>query len=833
VWFKPANPTSNAPRSTRAGKGAVLPVALAISAGLAVPLSAQQNSLEPTVGITTQPEGPFEGRFVSSVILIVAQPGKTEFLPPDRATDQLVRNQIRTGKGSREYSERIAADDIVRLNRLGRFQSVEQLIAEHDDGTITVTFRLQMQPIISDVQVTGNRRIKSNKLSEAIEFLAGTPVDQFELDRAARAIEDLYRNQGFYLVGVNVNLDELLETGIVLFEVREGLRTKITDIRFDGNSSFKNSELNREIKTRVAGIFERGPLDETQLRADERALARYYKDNGYLDARIGSLVQSSPDSREAIVTFYVEEGPLYSLNSIIIQYADEAETGPIMSAEQAVGLVEMKPGDTYSNRKVEDAVEKIKSAYGQMGYVDVRVQRQEARDPQDPLVDLVIGINQGQRFRLGLVNIKGNGTTRHEEIRKFLQVAPDRPLDSPAVERTRSLLASSRLFDTSNSPPRTAILRPDSESPRYRDLLVEVKEHNTGSFGFGAAVNSDNGLNGRISFTQRNFDVTDTPDSLGDFFSGKSFRGGGQTFSIVATPGTSLGEYSISLGDNSINDSTVGGSISANIRTRDYDEFDEDRRGVNGAITRRFGQRWRGSIDARFQSVDLSDITPESSTDLFDVEGKNEIVGLGFGLRRTTVPAQDRFRPTSGSIMQFGVEQVGLIGGDFDFTKLSAEHTVFLALSEDSLNRKTVLRLNTHVRYIPQGQDEVPTYERYHLGGKSMRGLAHRTVGPRGLRNDNGMPSDDPIGGTWSFYWGAELQQPLAGDSLALAFFMDTGTVGEEFSFDDYRVTVGTGIRLFVPQLSPAPLAFDFGFPVLKEDTDENRLFTFDVDVPF
>lgn len=128
---------------------------------------------------------------------------------------------------------------------------------------------------------------------------------------------------------------------------------------------------------------------------------------------------------------------------------------------------------------------------------------------------------------------------------------------------------------------------------------------------------------------------------------------------------------------------------------------------------------------------------------------------------------------------------------------------------------------------------DAPTFERYYLGGKSMRGFDFRTVSPRGVRQDNGLPSDDPIGGTWSFFWGAELQQPIYEDTLALAFFLDTGTVADEFTFDDYRVSVGTGLRVYIPLLSPAPLAFDFGFPILKEDTDEKRLFTFDVDLPY
>lgn len=789
-----------------------------------------QDTLVPAQPGEPEP-GPYDGRAVASVNLLVAEPDGEEFQPPDPATEQLVRNQLRTGKGSREYAGAIAADDIARLNRLGRFSSVELLLAERENGSIDVTFRMRLQPIIVDVQVTGNRRVSSTKIAQEIEFLAGTPVDQFELDRAARAIEDLYRNKGFHLAGVSVNLDELREKGVVLFVVREGLRTRITDIRFEGNAAFRTGLLSEEIETRETGIFRTGPLDDTVLRADERALARYYKDRGYLDARVGSAVTTSPDSREAIVTFYIEEGPLYTFRRVLARYAD-AEGAPVLTEAQIVGLIDMKPGDVYSEVKVERAVELVRSAYGQMGYADVNVQRQEIRDPGQPLVDLVLSIRQGQRFRTGAVQVTGNSVTRHEEIRKLVQVRPDRPLDTTAVDRTSGILSSSRLFETQQKPPRTAILQPDPAEPLYRDVLVEVTETNTGSLNFGAAVNSDAGVVGQISFTQRNFDITDTPDSVGDLFSGKSFRGGGQTFNIAAQPGSETGSYNISLSDNSINDSTIGGSVAAFIRTRDFDEFDQERRGFTGSLSRRFGERWQGSVRLRYESINITDIDESSSTDVFETEGEHLLSGLGFTLRRDSVPPQERFRPTRGSIIEVGAEQVGALGGDYDFTKLSADHTVFLSLYEGDMGSNTILRFTTNINYIPQGQDDAPTFERYFLGGKSLRGLAFRTVSPRGIRNDNGLPSDDPVGGTWSFFWGAEVQQPILGENLALAFFLDTGTVGEEFTLDDYRVTVGTGFRLYIPNLSPAPLAFDFGFPILSEDTDEDRLFTFDIDLP-
>lgn len=56
--------------------------------------------------------------------------------------------------------------------------------------------------------------------------------------------------------------------------------------------------------------------------------------------------------------------------------------------------------------------------------------------------------------------------------------------------------------------------------------------------------------------------------------------------------------------------------------------------------------------------------------------------------------------------------------------------------------------------------------------------------------------------------------------------------MNNDVTFDNYRASVGFGIRLITP-LSPVPLAFDFGFPILKEEGDRERLLTFTVDVPF
>jgi len=102
-----------------------------------------------------------------------------------------------------------------------------------------------------------------------------------------------------------------------------------------------------------------------------------------------------------------------------------------------------------------------------------------------------------------------------------------------------------------------------------------------------------------------------------------------------------------------------------------------------------------------------------------------------------------------------------------------------------------------------------------------------------GVRNDTGNLGKDKVGGDFSFFFGTQLERPVWRDLLGVAVFVDSGTVAEDFSFEDYRVTAGAGLRLYIPAFGQTPLAFDFAFPVRKQDTDDTQIFSFAFDLPF
>jgi outer membrane protein insertion porin family len=86
------------------------------------------------------------------------------------------------------------------------------------------------------------------------------------------------------------------------------------------------------------------------------------------------------------------------------------------------------------------------------------------------------------------------------------------------------------------------------------------------------------------------------------------------------------------------------------------------------------------------------------------------------------------------------------------------------------------------------------------------------------------------VGGQFRLLGSVEYMMPLTADDMIKAVaFVDYGTVEREITIaaDNFRVAPGFGFRISVPALGPAPLAFDFAFPVAKASTDNTQVFSF------
>ncbi len=744
-----------------------------------------------------------------------------------RITEQEVRNNIRAQVGS-PYDPEMIRGDVRRLEALGLFRYVDVFAELRDDGTVDLTYALTEQPLIREVQTVDNKLITDQALLAVVPLLRGGPRDDFLIETAKRNIQDLYRNRGHYLTTVEVDESELDETGILIFRIIEGPRVKVRAIEFEGNEAISAKQLRSQVDTKTAvPIFEKGALDEDQLDEDVASLDAYYKDRGYLDVRVDRRIELSPDNREAKVVFLVREGAVYTLGTIQVRRLPDGSEPTVYASQQLMAILEIRQGDVYSQDKVRKSVRAVEDAYGLLGYHGVVVQTFELRQPDRPVVDLALDINEGQFVMVGMVRILGNFLTKDKIIRRETELRPNRPLDGTEISHTKERLRTTRLF---GRPIGVTVQSADPMDNLYRDVLIEIKEQNTGSVNFGIAVGSDSGVFGEISVDQRNFDIADMPESFEELIRGRAFRGAGQRFQMVFRPGDEIFQYSVSVTEPNLFESEYSLRIGGSFFRRVFQDFDEQRISAEFGISRKLGDIWVASLNGRVSEVRLENIERDAPTEIFADAGPDMLTGLSLSLTRTTITTIRR--PGRGSQLELAYERVGALGGDFQFNKIGGEYTVFLTLYEDFLERKTTLRLNTRAAYA-FGDDRPPTYEQYYLGGRSLRGLDFREVSPKGIRADNGAVSDEAVGGEWLFFAGAQLEHPLLEETVTGVLFVDSGTVLDEVSFDKYRLSVGVGLRLYIEQFGPLPIAFDFGFPLLKEDEDEEQLFSFSAEIPF
>jgi outer membrane protein insertion porin family len=782
-----------------------------------------------------------------------------------RVTEREILNNIRVTAGQPFESAAVRAD-VATLYRLGQFDTVDATATVLPDGSVELVYTMVEQPIVRDLQVVGNKLISDQELRKAVPLYAGGPRDDFLLEQAVNRIKELYRKRGNYLAEVTVDETRLKDTGILILRIVEGPRVKVKELLFVGNASFTADELASEIDTRTAvPLFVKGELDEDRLIDDVAKLDAYYKDRGFVDVRVDRRIEVSPDSKEAKVVFVIAEGRRYRLRSVVFEGRGAEGPKPLVvfNEGQLGSLLAIHPGDIYSRLKIDKSIASIRDSYYLLGHVDVEITNRTVRVGEEPEVDLFLSVREGPRTIAGLVNIQGNFLTKDKVVRRLVRIQPGRVLDGRELELSRDRVRNSQIFndvritvqraeadeqdalelgagktaagagaaDASPDAAATAEARAALVRTEVRDILAEVKERNTGSVNFGVGLGTDSGVFGQFSVNQRNFDIADTPETFDELLAGRAFRGAGQQFTVSIAPGNEQSTFSLDFVDPHIFETDYSFRVSPFYRIRLFDDYNENRASAPFSISRRLGDFWSVGVNAAATWVELDDFDPDTPVEVFADRGPTTLLSVGFNVRRTDVDRQ--FRPSRGSSAELSVTQFASLDDVDPFTVFRAGYTQFFTVSEDFLGRRSTLRLSADVGYIVG--EEAPVYERFYLGGRTFRGFEFRSVSPKSVGNIDPTiaPGSDPIGGNWLFFLGAQYERPIFQNSFSGVLFIDSGTVTADPGFDQYRVAAGFGVRLYIPQFGPAPLAFDFAVPLLKEDKDETQVFSFSAEIPF
>jgi len=738
---------------------------------------------------------------------VAAQEGKTvksievQYVGHRTVAPERILSQISTEVGDSLSMAQID-EDVKSLYEGGDVENA-RILAENVSGGVELIVVVQTRALYGGVEFSGNTLIDDDKLRKKVELKVNDPIDESALQTAREEIQKLYRKKGFSEATVTYRIGAPSAQGYskVAFNVTEGTQGVLREVEFVGNEAFPaarlEEQMSQEEKSFVPFLGKGGSTDPETLAQDVRAIEDFYRDHGYLNARVVNVSRKRVDAKYVDVIITIDEGRTYIVDSIGVN-----GVSALSMQEDILPYMKTKAGEQFAGNKLKEDLKLINDQYGRRGYVDARV-TPRLEDAGEGAVKVVLNVEEGRSYDIGQIHIEGNDKTKDRVIRRELPLEPGQPFDTTKTDVTKRRLENMNYFSSVDLMPL------DTSYVDEKDLLIRVTEKPTGTVNVGAGFSSIDNLTGFLELTQSNFDIGNWSD----------FTGAGQRFRFSVRAGSERRDVNVSFTEPWLGGRRLALTTEAYYRDLLFlsDQYDQTNAGGAVSLRKSLGELVYGVLEFRGEQIDV-EAEPHASPAFQAEDG--EFFKSSVALKVVRDTRDNVFLPREGHKITAGFEFAGL-GGDVDDTIATVSAAQYFNLPYDA-----ILSFSGKFQHSSDG-DHV--FTRHFLGGaNNLRGFDFRDVGPRD------PDSREVLGGEQAWYGTAEISVPLV-EKIRAATFYDVGevtdgpagTVGGGVNSD-----WGIGLRLFV--LGSAPVRLDYAFPLQTDAfNDEGGRFQFTMGARF
>ena len=714
-----------------------------------------------------------------------------------RTDSGAIMRQVKSQVGDR-YSPELLRTDLKNIFQMGYFDDVQILVTDTEKGR-DIIFRLTEKAVIGQVLINGAKDLEEKEVKEVVSISPNTIINTKEVQTSVENIRKLYKDKGFYRTNVAAKLNYATQDKVnVTFDIEEGVKMYIKDIRFVGNKAFTAKELRKEMTTSEKGLLswftEAGKLKRDLLEQDRSRLGALYHNSGYLEARISEPVITD-EGDWLYVTFDIQEGDRYQVGTIEIM-------GDIVGDKNELfGLLELSKEKFFSRKILREDVLRLTDHYAERGYAFAEVEPKLSRNEEGKRMDLSLKITQGPLVHINRINIKGNTRTRDKVIRREMQVKEGGLLDASAIRKSNERLQRLGFFEEVNITPEPTV------QADIMDVVVDVKEKSTGTFSIGAGYSSVDSLMFMGEISENNF------------------LGKGQRLSLQANLSSTSNRYNFSFTEPYLNDTKLLFGYDLYNWSREYDDYTKDSTGASLRFAYPVFEKWNlgwgyGYDDTKMTDVALLNVS-QTILDSMLIEKTSFVrIGLSKDTRNKFIDA------SKGWITNYSIKHAGgLLGGDSSFTKYEATSGWYYPLKWD-----TVFHVKGAIGYVVENEEKkLPVYEKFYLGGlNTIRGFDSGKVSPLELNPDGTTYSR--IGGEKMWYANLEWIFPIAKDiGLKGLVFFDIGNVytdSQTWDVADLRYSTGFGFRWMSPM---GPLRLEWGWNLDPKEGEDQGVWDFSI----
>lgn len=436
-----------------------------------------------------------------------------------------------------------------RYWRHGLFSDVRITADKIEDNKVWLTIHLTMRPRVSDIRYHGVKKSEREDLISKLGMMKGNQITPNIIDRAKTLAKRYFDDKGFKNAEITITQkDDPKNENQVLVDVivDKKQKVKVHKITIEGNMALSDKKLKRTMKKtnekgKLLNLFRTKKFIDEKYAEDKQLIIDKYNELGYRDANIVVDSVSSYDDNTVDIYMKIEEGQKYYLRNVTWV------GNTLYPSEQLNYMLQMKKGDVYNQKLLEERTQTDDDAIGNLyynnGYLFYSLEPVEVNIVGDS-IDLEMRIFEGRQATINKISINGNDRLYENVVRRELRTRPGELFSREDLMRSMREIQQMGHFDPEQIQPDIQPRPEDGTVDIGYDLVSKANDQVEFSAGWGQT-----GVIGKLSLKFTNFSLANLLHP-GENYRGILPQGDGQTLTISGqTNAKYYQSYSISFFD--------------------------------------------------------------------------------------------------------------------------------------------------------------------------------------------------------------------------------------------------------------------------------------------
>ena len=671
-----------------------------------------------------------------------------------------------------------------------------------DKGLLTLN--IIENPIIEDLEINGVKNSKLKEfLLERINLKSRNSFIESILETDKNIVNNTLRQSGYYFSEVKTSTltNEEQNSVRLIYDIELGEKAKINKIIFTGDKKVKDKKLKNVITSEESQFWKfisnNIYLNENKINLDLRLLENYYRNNGYYNVNVTNSFAEFKDNNSFNLIFNIDAGEVIYFNNLKLELPTDYEPSKFTKINKLLSKLKNK---VYSINKLNKILNEVDKIAISKQYDFVNATLNEKILPNNKL-DIIITLEDSEKFYVEKINIYGNQFTLEETIRNNLIVDEGDPYNEILFNKSINTLKSKNFFTAVTSE-----ILPGS-SKNFKVVNINVEEKPTGEISLGAGVGSSGG-------------------NFGGGIKENNFLGKGIKVdtNFVISANSVKGSFTYARPNFNYTDNTLFTSLS-NTSTDNLKEFGYKTNQSTFSLGTKFEQyenlNFSPEIAGTYENLettsDATSILKKQTGDYWD---------MYFNYALDYDQRDQRYQTKSGFRSLF-YQEVPIHSKYSEITN-SYEFTKYQSLFSSNM----IGKLSFHGKAVNSFNNEnVRVSKRLYIPYSKLRGFEFGKIGP--------IENGDYVGGNYSssLNLSTTLPQVLPSfQNIDFSYFIDIGNVwGVDYDqVLDKKSSIRSSTGISMDVLTPVgPMNFSFTKPIKKKSTDKTESFRFNLGTTF